>query len=533
MELRQYLSIFRKWLWLILLVALVAAGGSYFATSQQNKLYQATAKIMVGQSYQSLNPNSGDIATASLLADTYIQLIKTSAVLQGVKNELNLPNSVADLRNTVSGTTIQQTQFIEVRAVDTDPQRAAQIANAVADQLILLGPATSNTEIAKQREFVQSQIEELQKKIQDAEDQISQIDASIKTTTSVREVSDKRAQIDQLRNQVSQYQQNYTQFINYLAPNAKNTLSVLEPAEAPSAPFAPNLALNVGLATAVGVILALGVAFLIEYFDDTLKTKEDISRVLQTSTLGEIGALRGRSDKLVTANEPRSAIAEAYRMLRTNISFSSVDRAINNVLVTSASPSEGKSVTCANLAITMAQAGYRTLLLDCDLRKPTQHQIFNVSNDIGLTNCLLSHATWNSYVRPTKIENLRLLTTGPLPPNPAEILGSKSMASLLASLQADADVIVVDSPPVLAVADAAILSRMTDGVLVVVDSGQTRRDSARRAMEALHQAGGRMLGVVLNRAPASGVSYAYNTKYHTAKGDKSQGRSTTAPSSTG
>ncbi len=426
MELRQYLSVFRKWWWLIVLVAVVAGAASYYATSQLPRLYQATTKVMVGESYQKANPTTGDIATASVLAETYIQLAKTTVVLRNVKEQLGLDNSIGELRNWVNANTIQNTQFIEVRAVNTDPNRAASIANAVSEQLVRLGPASSNEDLIQQREFVRGQIAELENKIGASEDEIKQLEASLATTTSVREVETKRAEIDRLRSQIATYQQNYTQFINYLAPSTQNTLTILEPAEAPSAPFSPNLMLNVSLAVVVGLILATGVVFLIEYFDDSLKTKEDVSRVLNASTLGEIGAMRGKSDRLITAAEPRSANAEAYRMLRSNISFSSVDKPIRTILVTSGSPSEGKSITTANLAVTMAQAGYRTVLLDCDLRKPTQHKIFNLSNDVGLTNGLVAHVNLNTLLRPTRVENLRLLTTGPLPPNPAEMLGSRT-----------------------------------------------------------------------------------------------------------
>jgi succinoglycan biosynthesis transport protein ExoP len=533
MELRQYFSVLRKWLWLIVVAAVVAGGASYYATAQLPNQYQASAKIMVGQSYQSLNPTTGQLATSSALAQTYVQLVKTSLVLQGVIDELGLNLSIAALRNMVNASQIEGTQIIEIRVTDTNRTRVANIANAVAHQLSLLGPATSDTELAKRREFVQSQIDDLEKKIQDADKQIQDLENSIKVTTSVRDAADKRAQVEQLRTQQATWQQQYTQYVNYITPQTPNTLSVLEQADVPDAPFAPNMALNVGLALVVGIILAVAVAFLIEYLDDTLKSKEDISRVLAISTLGEIGSLRGsKGDKLVTANEPRSANAEAYRILRTNISFSSVDKPLRSILLTSASPSEGKSITAANLAITMAQAGYRTVLVDCDLRKPSQQKIFGVSNDTGLTNCLLSHTNLNNFMRPTRVENLRLLPSGPIPPNPAELLGSRSMTELLAALQTESDILIVDSPPVLAVADASILTRVLDGVLLVVDSGQTRRDAALRAKESLSQAGARILGIVLNRVAPGNMYYAYNNKYYTSQNEPSKGRSKTPASET-
>jgi protein-tyrosine kinase len=253
---------------------------------------------------------------------------------------------------------------------------------------------------------------------------------------------------------------------------------------------------------------------------------------LAIATLGEIGNVRGiKGDKLVAANEPRSASAEAYRVLRTNISFSSVDNPIKTILITSPSPSEGKSVTAANLAVVMAQAGYNTVLLDCDLRKPSQHKIFNVTNEIGLTNGLLATANAHNFIRQTRVENLRILTSGPLPPNPAELLGSKSMATLIDMLSNESDIIIVDSPPVLAVADAAILSRIADGALMVIDGGHTRREAALRSKEALQTAGARLLGIVLNRV-GGGNGYAYNYRYGMPESKNSTGRSSSVTTST-
>jgi capsular polysaccharide biosynthesis protein len=303
MELRQYLKVLKKWLWLIILVALVAGGASYYATSQMPKLYQSVAKVMVGESYQKADATLGDVATGAGLADTYIQLIETSAVLRAVKEKLGLPNSIGELRAQVSGNAIPRTQFLEVRATDTDPRRAALLANAVAEQLILLGPASSNEDVIQHTAFVREQIQDLETKINSAEVEIGELEESLKTTTSVREATDKRSEIDRLRAQIAQYQQNYTQFITYLAPSSRNTLSVLEPAEPANAPFSPNFALNIPLAAIIGVILAIGVAFLIEYLDDTLKTKEDVARVLNASTIGEIGMLRNRNDNVADQHQ--------------------------------------------------------------------------------------------------------------------------------------------------------------------------------------------------------------------------------------
>lgn len=532
MELRHYLRILRKWLWLIILAGLIAGAASFYATSQMPNQYEATAKIMVGDSYQSLNPSTGQMATSSALAETYVQLVKTSLVLQGVIDELGLNTTPRALRLVVNANRIEGTQIIEIRVTDTNRERVALIANSVANQLSLLGPATSDAELVKRREFIQTQIDDLEGKIQGADQQIQELENSLDAATGVRETADKRAQLEQLRAQIASWQQQYTQYVNFITPQTPNRLSILEQAEKPATPFAPNLFLNVGLAILIGILLAAAVGFLIEYLDDTVKTKEDVSRVLALSTIGEIGTLRGKGDKLVTASDPRSANAEAYRILRTNISFSAVDKPLRTIMVTSATSSEGKSITAANLAVTMAQAGYRTILIDCDLRKPSQQKVFGVSNDLGLTNCLLSHENLNNFARPTRTDNLRLLTSGPLPPNPAELLGSRSMNELLATLQKDSDILIVDCPPVLAVADASILSRVSDGVLLIINSGQTRRESAVRAKEVLEQAGARVLGVVINRVARDHTNYAYSSKYFHDTSESGKGRANAPASET-
>jgi capsular exopolysaccharide synthesis family protein len=212
---------------------------------------------------------------------------------------------------------------------------------------------------------------------------------------------------------------------------------------------------------------------------------------------------------LVTLANPHSPVAEAYRTLRTNIQLSSLDRPVRSLLVTSAGSDEGKSTTLANLAVTFAQVGTRTLLVDCDLRRPSLHGLFGVGNERGLTSMLLAEDRAASPIVATPVEGLRLLPAGPLPPNPSEILGSKRFQTLLASLQSEADLLLFDCPPALAVSDAAVLSRQVEAVLLVASAGKTKRDHAARARQALERAGARILGVVLNNARVDAAVYSY------------------------
>ncbi len=504
---------------MIVLSTAIAAGASYYATSRQPKVYQATAKLMIGQSIQSTDPNATDMYTSQQLALTYIQIARTTPVLQGAIDTLGLNMVPEQLAGMINASSIQGTQLMLVSVVDINPARAQALANEVAHQLTLQGPAASENDQSKRRDFVQKQVDELQKKIEDGQKQIADLQSSIQVTASAREIADKQQQINTLQMQLNQWSQTYASLLNYLAPRSPNVLSVLEPASLPRYPIAPNVMQSVMVAAAIGLVLALGGAFLIEYLDDTVKTSDDISQLLNLPTVGSIARIQGGNEqRLVASLSPRSAITEAYRVLRTNIQFSSVDKPIKSIVVTSPGPMEGKSVTAANLAVVMAQAGLRTILVDSDLRKPTQHRLFAVTNDVGLTNGLIAQSSLNGFVRPTKVENLRLVTTGPLPPNPAEVLGSEKFSKLKAQLEAEADMVIFDSPPCMVLTDAALLARMVDGVVMTVDTGRTRRESVVRAHDILNKVNGHILGVVLNRVKPRGSGYYYYYYYYSHDG---------------
>lgn len=208
----------------------------------------------------------------------------------------------------------------------------------------------------------------------------------------------------------------------------------------------------------------------------------------------------GAGSGLVTLREPRSAAAEAYRTLRTNILFSSLDRTLRTLLVTSTAPDEGKSTTLANLAVTMAEAEQRVLMVDCDLRRPSLHTLFGLPNTHGVTSALLDQAESALPVQETGVPGLSLIASGPLPPRPADLLGSRRMAALIERLHGEADLVLFDTPPVAAVIDAAVLAPRIDGVLLVLQAGHTRRDRAREARQLLEKAKANIVGVVLNGA---------------------------------
>lgn len=557
MELKRYLLIIVRWWWMIALAVILAAVFSYVATSRQPRIYQASTRLLVGQSFRSTNPSPTDFQTSTALALTYIEIAKTTPVLQATLDALKLKIAPEDLRARFRASLVPNTQLIELRVDDTDPERAQALANELAYQLTLQGPAAQQD--PAQREFIQQQIDDLQNKIREAQKTIAELRSSIDVNLGARDVSAKQQQIASLETEIARWQQSYVAMQQLLAPRSPNYLSVIEPAQRPRYPYAPNVMLNVVLAAAIGLALSLSVVVFIEYLDDTLKHVDDIAQVLHLPILGTLAWIgnnnlnwfarlkavlrpQARADlneetlsppesigessllqtKLITISASRSPEAEAYRVLRTNIQFNNVDKPIRSILITSAGAGEGKSLTAANLAVVMAQSGLRTILIDADLRKPTQHRLFNFMNNTGVTDSLLSSASPTTFLHPTPVENLRILSSGPLPPNPSEMLGSNRMRNVKQQFETEADLLIFDSPPCLPVADAAILATLVDGVLIVVDVTRTSRKEAQRAKEILTKVGARILGVAANRVSLKQDYYYYYA--YTMNGQKQRKR---------
>jgi non-specific protein-tyrosine kinase len=267
----------------------------------------------------------------------------------------------------------------------------------------------------------------------------------------------------------------------------------------------------------IGLMGGIGMVVLIEYLRETVKSDAEIKQITGASTLGIIGTIKadGRG-VLVTATEPRSQIAEAYRVLRANLELAEANGPVCTLIVTSSGPGEGKSTTAANLAVALAQSGKRVTLVDTDLRRPSLHKIFNQTNDRGLTSVLLQidEVSLSDCLASTDVDGLDLLTSGPLPPNPADLLGSSQMAQLVKTLKDRVDLVIFDSPPLLAVADTTLLARCCDAALLVVLAEATHGRALHRAKEQLDQSSINLLGVVLNRISSASNGYYHRYYYH-------------------
>lgn len=256
---------------------------------------------------------------------------------------------------------------------------------------------------------------------------------------------------------------------------------------------------NLLFSVVIGLLLGFCFALLQEFIDDRINSPDEARRLLGTPVLGYVPLIETEGTRLLNQAKGHGYLLESYRVMRSNVQFANVDTALQTIQVTSTTPGEGKSLTAANLAVAMALDGKRVILVDCDLRRPTVHSKFGVDQRPGLTNVLVGHSTLEDALQSTSVTGLSLLTSGPLPPNPAELLNSRAMTQLLESLKETADTVILDSPPCLAAADAQVLSAKVDGVLFVIQFGDVKKSAVRHAVDMLRQAHAQILGVVFNK----------------------------------
>lgn len=509
-ELRSVATAIRRRWWLVLLSAVAAGVVGYFVSINQTPVYKATTSLLVGSSIQSAAVNRNDLQASEQLAATYADLTRRQPVLQRAIDELEIDMSWGQLRGRVTTDVPGGTHLLEVQVEAKSPEEAELLAGAIARQLILLSPSgdLSVIEQLEDESFVQERVDELKAKIEAGQANLEEMENRFLTTSDNEIMVQLESRINTLQTMIGRWEDNYAQLRKSIqAADGTNNLAVLEPAQASSKPVRPVVKLNTMIAVLLGLSLALGLIFLMEFLDDTLKSPNDLGRTLGLPTLGAIDQIKSKEprDALMVNHDPFSAVYEDYRLLRTKIQFMAVDHPGRSVVVTSAGRSEGKSLTVANLGIVMAQAGQKTVIVDANLRQPKIHELFQLSNREGLTHLLHGQdQDFDRYLCPTLVPNLRILPSGAVPSNPSELLGSDRMTDLLAKLGSIADVVICDSTEAVTVADVSVLSNKVDGVLLVIDSGQTDRNTALQAVANLRDANANVLGGVLNRIRSRG-----------------------------
>ncbi len=516
MELRQSYGIVRRWLWLIAACTLVGAGSILTVSQQATPVYEASATLLVQQAPSGAGSDYQAILTSERLARTYSEMLKGRPIMQNVVEQLGLRQSPENLANQVSVELVRDTQLIRLKVEHTDPTIAARAANAVAAAFVSYTETLQQRRYAESVDSLQRQTEEFSRLIEETEEKIDAL-GSVLTRDEEAEQARLEGILAGYRNTYSTLVQNYEAMRVTAARTGANVI-VFEEAQTPESRARPRTLMNTGLAGATSAMIGLGVAFLIEYLDDTVRSPNDVEQAAGLETVGAIG----RSDadrKLVIADEPLSPVSEAFRKLRTNLEFLGIERQLRTVLVTSPGPREGKSMVAANLAAAAAQAGRRVILVEADLRQPSIAAAFERTSKVGLTTALVENRL-DGKIQATEIEGLRFLGAGEKPPNPAEMLGSERMRHVLERLLQEAELVVIDTAPVLPVADSLVLAQYVDGVLLVVDLGHTSRSAVLQAVQSLRQVGANLVGAVLNNVPAAGGYYGY--RYYACGKDHSR-----------
>jgi capsular exopolysaccharide synthesis family protein len=514
-ELKQYLELSRRWLWLLILGTVVGAGSAFGASQLQTPEYRATATVLISEAPRLTADEFTGAISNDRLSGTFLELLTSRPVLEGVILRLGLNTTPGRLADNLEVRLVDGTRLIRVHAEGPDPAQAALIANTVPIVFQEYNQQQQASRYAESKQALLAEIAELDSLIAGTQTRIEALGAPEDVVG--------QSQLERLQSEISLLRQSRTGLLQSLEnvrlaeSQSLNNIVLIEPAETPRIPIRPRTLQNTALAAVVGLMLAAGIAFLIEYLDDTLKTPDQITAALDLPVIGVVAKLTPQQLAAgpIAKLEPRAPTTEAFRGLRTNLQYASVDRPLRRLLVTSVGPGEGKSTIVANLAIVMAQGGQRVAIVDADLRRPEQHHLHHQSNRHGLSEALIQEGLHlNGALQPAGVDNLVLLTTGAIPPNPAEILGSQKMAGLMDLVGAEAERVIIDSPPVSAVTDAVVLAGVADGVLLVIEAGKTRLGPALQVREQLARVGANVVGVVLNKVPVRRDGYYYSNYYY-------------------
>ncbi len=520
--LRSYLRILAARKWSVVIVVLVTLAGTYFYTHRQPTIYQASAGLLLAPT-----PTQQIIQGASLTysmpsVPDQIAVLEGNGVAALVKQKLGYAPGI-------SGSEVGQTDEMLVSAQASTPVMAAKIANAYTQAYMAYVADSTVDNLNASNKILQGELSSVQDQLASLNSQLASAQRSGNTT----QASSIQSQINSVQAQQNLLNQEVTQ-IAQAVQFAASGAQIVSTATPPSSPIQPNLKKNLLFGLIAGLVLGIGFVVAREYFDDTIRSEEELhfalARSERTSRVLVLGAipfgeeyLPGTSGTLgvVSITDPTSPQAEAYRELRTSLQFLQVREPIEVVLVTSPSGGEGKSTTLSNLAVMLAKTGKSVVMCSCDLRRPRLHEYFGTDNDVGFTSVLVGDAGLDEAIHPIEgVEGLSMLPAGPLPPNPAELLASPGAEQIIQSLKSRFDVVLIDSPPVLRVTDAAVISTLADTTLLVVRAGLTTRRDMVKSLDTFDRIGSPVAGIVVNALP---TELTYKDRYYYAPYPSSNG----------
>jgi succinoglycan biosynthesis transport protein ExoP len=490
---RAYLQILRQRKWWVASMTVLGLTASLAFSFTAHKEYSATAQLLVQPSVNASALDGGQEQPVTQTdVETELQLVTSAPVQQAVRSRLKSTPAVA-------ASEVGQTNVMALTATSPVPSQAALIANLYATAFVQYQQAVATRSLTTAEAQLRSQISSIEQQLR-----------SFGSNATSPEASALLNQAAVLKEQLAQMQ----------VSGATDTgdVALVTPAQTPVSPSSPKPVQDALLGLTAGLVLGLGAAFLRDSIDDRLISKEATEHaggvpVLAMTPL--VTPWRRREPLVVSVTEPTSPAAESYRSLRTSLQFARQERQLRSLLLTSPGVGEGKTATLANLGVAFAEAGERVVLVSCDLRRPRIGAFFGLDEREGLTNVLLGERTLEEVLAPMPgLDRLSLLPAGPVLPNPAELLNNPRARDVFTRLRDQYDLVLIDSPPVLPVTDAAILSQYADATLLLAAAGQTRRADLHRAVEKLDQVGATILGIVLNKVTRqTGSYYGYTYTY--------------------
>jgi non-specific protein-tyrosine kinase len=511
----QLRKLTRKWAIPIIAVTILGALASYLVSKQLTPIYQATGRVQIVAAPATSGSGSLNI-NATQATTTAASLMTQDSLLRGVIATLHLDTNADNLSKDVTATAESNTELVDVTASDPSPRQAAAISNALMSAYVALVQQTNSAQISHDGRTIQSQIATVTATLTQEDTTLSSEARAGQDTTAVRAaITQNTALLGQLNASYSTFEATEYQDLN--------DVTVAQTASVPSSPSSPKVLLNTVAGGLIALFLASGIAYLVEFLDQGLRSADDVRDRLDVPCLGVIPKFRhvpGRKKSHEPNHRHDEAVREAYRRLRINLLFSTPDTSLKSVVLTSVRAGEGKTCTAANLAVALAGSERRVLLIDADLRKPDQHRLFGTTLEGGLSELILKTPTaarvqLNGF-RQTQFSNLSLLTSGTVPPNPSELLASKRAMALLDSIGPMEDLIVIDTAPAGLVTDALSVAAGASATILIVEAGRTKASQASTTIEALREVGANVIGVVLNKTSRRvGAGYSYRYGYAT------------------
>jgi len=526
-DLRDSIAVLRRRKWTIIVVVVVVLALGAVMSYRKSPVYEATASLLLrAQSENSV------LAEASS-SDPERRVQNEAELIRGARTAAEAERRLgfgAGVGVSAGG----DSDVIEITATASDPDRAALIANTYAEAHRDLRKQDSLALLTSAREEVQRQLDGIDQALAQATQRVADLQAqrAVELDPGVQADLDKQInQAIQDRDTVLHSRDPYTNQLGDLdveedLARQNAPLQILAPASAPGSPISPNHRQDLTVTLVLGLLLGIAVAFVQEHLDDSVRNVNDLAKV--TGGLPSLAIIprhestpEGEMPPILTATKPMSHTAESYRSLRTSVEFLALEKRMQTIQVTSAQAGEGKTSTVVNLAVAFAQAGEKVIVVDCDLRRPRLHEYFGLDRHLGFTSVLLNERNLEEVVRVAPgFDNLQVLCSGPLAPNPSELLGGERFAEIVRKLSTDHTVVLIDSPPVLPVTDALVLSRVADATIVVASSGVSSKRRFARSVDSLRQVGAPLVGSVLNSAPLD-VAYGYVDYGYVAYGNGS------------